>query len=80
MAQWWRPPLIPALRRQRQADLEFDISLVYIMSSRTARATSKKPIFKNKKERRKCGYRLPQSLSLESLYRNSILIDKILLF
>jgi hypothetical protein len=32
-------PLVPALRRQRQADLcEFKSSLVYIMSPRTARA------------------------------------------
>jgi len=32
--------LIPALRRQRQADLwEFKASLVYIVSSETARAT-----------------------------------------
>ena len=31
-------PLIPALRKQRQADLcEFEASLVYIASSRTAR-------------------------------------------
>jgi hypothetical protein len=33
----WHTPLIPALGRQRQADLE--ASLVYRESSRTARAT-----------------------------------------
>ena len=33
-------PLVPAFRRQRQVDLcEFKTSLVYIESSRTARAT-----------------------------------------
>ena len=37
---WGRTPLIPALRRQRQEDLcEFKVSLIYIVSFRTARAT-----------------------------------------
>ena len=37
-------PLIPILGRQKQADLcEFKVSLVYRVSSRTARATQKKP-------------------------------------
>ena len=41
-------PLIPALRRQRQADLcEFDASLVYRAASRTVRATQRKPVLKN---------------------------------
>jgi hypothetical protein len=45
-------PLIPALWRQRQAISEFQTSLVYKVSSRTARATqrnyvSKKIIFIN---------------------------------
>jgi hypothetical protein len=36
---WWHMPLIPALRRQRQTDLhEFEASLDYRASSRTARA------------------------------------------
>jgi hypothetical protein len=35
---WWSTPLDPALRRQRQADLyEFKASLLYRVSSRTAR-------------------------------------------
>jgi hypothetical protein len=34
---WWYTP-VPGFRRQRQEDLcEFEVSLVYIMSSRTAR-------------------------------------------
>ena len=37
-------PLISALGRQRQADLcEFEVSLVYRVSSRTARATQRNP-------------------------------------
>ena len=39
-----RTPLIPALRRQRQADLcEFEASLVYRVSSRTASKATEKP-------------------------------------
>jgi hypothetical protein len=38
----WLTPLIPALRRQRQADLcEFKASLVCRASSRTSRATQR---------------------------------------
>jgi hypothetical protein len=38
--QAWYTPLIPELRRQRQADhSEFEVSLVYIASSRPARDT-----------------------------------------
>jgi len=43
--QWWYAPLIPALRRQRQADhCEFEASLVYRMSSRIAKATQRNPV------------------------------------
>jgi hypothetical protein len=42
--------LIPALRRQRQADLyEFEVSLGYIVSSRPAWTTRRKPVWKNSK-------------------------------
>lgn len=35
---WWCTPLIPVLENQRQVDFcKFNASLVYIMSSRTAR-------------------------------------------
>ena len=42
-------PLIPALRRQRQADLcDFEASLVYRAGSRTARAvTQRNPVLVN---------------------------------
>ena len=42
-------PLVPALRRQRQADL-CEASLVYRMSSRTAWATQRNPILKKQKQ------------------------------
>jgi hypothetical protein len=43
------PPLIPALRRQRQADhCEFKASLVYRVSSRTTRTTQRNPVSKKK--------------------------------
>jgi hypothetical protein len=42
-------PLIPAVRRQRQVDVcEFEASLVYRVSSRTARATERNPVLKKK--------------------------------
>jgi hypothetical protein len=38
-------PLIPALKRQQQVDLrEFEASLVYRVSPKTARATQRNPI------------------------------------
>jgi hypothetical protein len=46
-------PLIPALGRQRQADFEFEANLVYRVSSRTARATQRKPVLKNQKKKKK---------------------------
>jgi hypothetical protein len=50
-------PLIPVLWRQRQrqgqAISEFEASLVYRVSSRTARATQRNPVSKNQKEKKK---------------------------
>ena len=46
--RWWHMPLIPVLGRQRQSISEFEASLVYWMSSRTARTTQKNPVLKNK--------------------------------
>jgi hypothetical protein len=44
---WWRMPLIPALKRQRQADLyEIKASLAYRVSSRTAKSTQRNPTLK----------------------------------
>jgi hypothetical protein len=49
-SQWWHMPLILALGRQRQEDLcEFEEILVYRLSSRTARATEK-PCLKKQKQ------------------------------
>jgi hypothetical protein len=45
--------LIPALRRQRQAISEFKASLVYRMSSRTARAIQRNPVSKNQKKKKR---------------------------
>lgn len=46
--------LILALRRHRQTDLsEFEASLVYRVSSRTARAIQRNPALKSKKKTRK---------------------------
>jgi hypothetical protein len=51
--QWWRTPLIPALGRQRQVDSEFEVSLVYRVSSGTARAIQRNPVLKKQKEKNK---------------------------
>jgi hypothetical protein len=43
--------LLPALRKQRQADLsEFEASLVYRVSPRTARATQRNPVSKQQQQ------------------------------
>jgi hypothetical protein len=41
-------PVIPALERQRRWISEFEASLVYRVSSRTAKATQRNPVSKNK--------------------------------
>ena len=47
-------PLIPALGSQRQVNLcEFEASLVYRASSKTARATHRIPVLEKKKKERK---------------------------
>ena len=50
LAGRWCTPLIPALEKQRQVDLyNFEASLVYRVSSRTARMISQRnPVLKNK--------------------------------
>jgi hypothetical protein len=40
---WWHTPLIPAPGRQIS---EFEVSLVYKVSSRTARAIQRNPVLK----------------------------------
>ena len=51
--QCWHTPLIPALGRQRLADLcEFEATEVYRASSRTAGAVTKRNRFLENKEKR----------------------------
>ena len=60
--------LIPTLRRQRQVDLcEFEVSLVYKASSRTARATQRNPARKEerKEERKKEKMEISQLIRIE---------------
>jgi hypothetical protein len=45
--QWWRTLLIPALGRRGKQISEFETSLIYRVSSRTARATQRNPVSKN---------------------------------
>jgi hypothetical protein len=40
MQAWWKKPVLPTLRRQRQVDpCKFKTGLIYIKSSKPARAT-----------------------------------------
>ena len=51
---WWCKPLIPALGRQRQADLyEFKASLVYSMNSQKAPKLQRKPVLKTNNNNKK---------------------------
>jgi hypothetical protein len=70
--QWWRIPLIPALRRQRQLDLyEFETSRVYRVSSRTARAIQRIPVSKKKKKKRVIIYLLSKQNTQQNQSTNS---------
>jgi hypothetical protein len=51
--RWWRTPLIPALGRQGRRISEFEASLVYKVSSRTARAIQRNPVSKNQKKKKR---------------------------
>ena len=48
VGQWWRTTLLPALGRQNWQISEFEASLDYRVTSRTARATQRNPVSKNK--------------------------------
>ena len=69
-------PLIPALGRQRQAELcEFKASLVYRASSRTgSKATQRNPISKNPKEKSQI-YRHLHTNSFSSLKNINCQVD-----
>jgi anthranilate phosphoribosyltransferase len=49
---WWHTPLIPALGRQRRVISEFEASLVYKVSSRTARAIQRNLVLKKQKNKK----------------------------
>jgi hypothetical protein len=48
--QWWCTPVIPALGSRSRQISEFEASLVYRVSSRTARATQRNPVSKKQKQ------------------------------
>jgi hypothetical protein len=48
---WWRTPLIPALGGRGRRISEFEASLVYKVSSRTARAIQRNPVSETKQNK-----------------------------
>jgi hypothetical protein len=51
---WWHTPLIPDLGGRGRQISEFEASLVYKVSSRTAKATQRNPVLKkNQKNKNK---------------------------
>jgi hypothetical protein len=72
--RWWQAPLIPTRRRLRLADLcKIKASLVYRVSSRTARATQRNPVSKNQKKKRKEKKRnIYECRAHERIYLNSL--------
>ena len=49
-------PFIPALRRQRQVDFcEFEVTLLYNVSSMIARTIQRNPVWKKKSKEKKTG-------------------------
>jgi hypothetical protein len=74
---WWHTSLIPELGRQRQASSEFEASLVYKVSSRTARATQRNPVLKNQKKKKKKFHSVIKEskstrLNAKDFFRNSL--------
>jgi hypothetical protein len=61
--QWWRTPLIPALGSRGRWISEFEASLGYRVSSRTARATQRNPVSKktNKQKQHLCLYEVDEA-------------------
>jgi hypothetical protein len=54
VVQWWCTPLIPQHLGGRGRQIsEFEASLVYRVSSRTARAIQRNPVLKKQKERKR---------------------------
>jgi hypothetical protein len=75
---WWHKPLIPVLGRQRQDQWisEFKVSLVYRMSSRTARTTQRNPVSRNKTKQTQTNKQTKNNVYTD---QNSINFKKLLL-
>jgi hypothetical protein len=57
-------PLIPVLWRQKQADFcELDVSLVYRMNSKAARAPKRNTVYKTNKQTNKRGLHLQMTVN-----------------
>jgi hypothetical protein len=64
---WWHTPFIPPPKEAEPAMSESETSLVYRVSSRTARATQRNPVSKEtKKKKKKKNYILAEYLMLQT--------------
>ena len=67
---WWHMPLLPALGRQRQADLcEFKASLVYRASAKSGSKAIEKACLKTNKNKQKCHITHGKGLSRPAQHR-----------
>jgi hypothetical protein len=73
VGQWWCIPLIPALRRQRQADLcEFETSLPYRASLSKTRVTQRNLVSNNNNNNNKSTKILMQKIPTQFLRETEI--------
>ena len=66
--QWWHKSLVPALGRQKQADISVQGILVYMASSRPAKAVKSNPVgMEGGRKRGRAGGRIARLRTLDNV-------------